>query len=126
MERWARNALLAIALIGWAVTGLLAVLLVERVGWLGVAIIGGAVLSIAALVELDEERPVAGPTGSAFLMRQQIEQEHEGGFESRLSRIAARVARNRALYIVRTIGIAMALLGLNMFVLHQLRALPAS
>jgi hypothetical protein len=40
--------------------------------------------------------------------------------EQRFARWAARVERNKWLYIARTIGIAAILIGLNMFIAHQL------
>ena len=53
---------------------------------------------------------------SVALLRRQYERTFEGTKEDRLER----VERNRLLYIARTIGIATVLIGLNMFIVHQL------
>jgi hypothetical protein len=53
-------------------------------------------------------------------LRGQYEQTFESTTQDRLARWAERIERNRLLYIARTIGIATILMGLNMFILHQL------
>jgi hypothetical protein len=53
-------------------------------------------------------------------MRRQYEHTFEGTKEERFAKWAERVERNRLLYIARTIGIATTLIGLNMFIVHQL------
>jgi len=53
-------------------------------------------------------------------MRRQYEAAFEGRPEDRLARWAERVERHRLLYIARTVGIALLVVGLNMFVRHQL------
>jgi len=50
----------------------------------------------------------------------QYEQAFDGTMEHRLARWVERVERNKWLYITRTIGIATMLIGLNMFIVHQL------
>jgi hypothetical protein len=116
MRRSSLAALLLVAGAGWAIAGALAWTLVGRVGWLGILILGVATLLVALRVELDADYPA----WSRYLMRRQYEQAFEGTPEARLARWAERVERHRALYIARTIGIALALIGLNMFVRHQL------
>jgi hypothetical protein len=71
---------------------------------------------VALRAELDADSPAV----SDALMRRQYEQIFEGTAESRLARRGELIERNRWLYIARTIGIAMILLGLNMFIVHQL------
>ena len=104
------------ATIGWGIAGLVAVALVSLVGWLGILILGLAILLVALNVELDTD----SPAWSATLLRRQYEQTFEGTTEERFERWAARVERNKWLYIARTIGIAAILIGLNMFIAHQL------
>jgi hypothetical protein len=116
MRRPAWYALMFVGIMGSGLAGLIAVELVSRVGWLGVLMVGLAILMVAIFAELDADAPVA----SVALMRRRYDQAFEGTAESRLARFAERVERNRWFYIARTIGIALALLGLNMFVLHQL------
>jgi hypothetical protein len=57
---------------------------------------------------------------SVALLRRQYEQTFASTTRNWLARWADRVERNRLLYIARTIGIATILIGLNMFILHQL------
>jgi len=72
------------------------------------------------LVALNVELDTDSPAWSATLLRRQYEQTFEGTTEERFERWAARVDRNKWLYIARTIGIAAILIGLNMFIAHQL------
>jgi hypothetical protein len=51
------------------------------------------------------------------LLRRQFEQSSERTAEERLANWAQRVEHNKGLYIV---GIAAILIGLNMFIVHQL------
>jgi hypothetical protein len=115
MARSAWYALLFVTVAGWCLAGLMALVLVSRIGWLGILILGMVVLMIALRVELDADSPAM----SVALLRRQQEQRFEGTAESRLATFAERLERNRWLYIVRTIGIALSLLGLTMFSLHQ-------
>jgi hypothetical protein len=105
-----------VAAVGWGIAGLMAIALVSRVGWFGIMIIGFVIILVPLLAELDAD----SPAWSVTLLRRQHEQTFEGRTEDRLARWAERVERNRLLYIARTIGIAMVLIGLNEFVLHQL------
>jgi hypothetical protein len=90
--------------------------LVFLVGWLGILIVGIAICFCAAQAELDNQAPVA----SVALLRRQFEQSSERTAEERLANWAQRVEHNKGLYIVRTVGIAAILIGLNMFIVHQL------
>lgn len=107
--------LIAVAVLGWSGVGFIAYELVVHLAWFGVMLIGVVVTVAALWPEIDEDAPAA----SEYLLRRQVEQRAEGNAESRLARFAARLERDRWLYIVRTIGIALALLGLNMFVKQQ-------
>ena len=66
--------MLFIAITGWAIAGLMALALVSRVGWLGVLILGLAVLMVALRAELDADSPAV----SDALMRRQYEQIERG------------------------------------------------
>ena len=96
--------------------GLIAFPLVSMVGWLGILIVGLFICLVATRAELFADSPAV----SVALLRRQYEQTFEGTSEERFAKWGRRVERNRLLYIARTIGIAMCLLGLNMFILHQL------
>ncbi len=116
MRRSAWYALALVAVVGSSLGGLIALTLVSRIGWLGVLMVGLAILMISVLAELDADAPVA----SVALLRRHYDLTFEGTAEGRLARFAERLERNRSLYITRTIGIALVLLGLNMFIRHQL------
>ena len=112
MRRSSWYALLLVAIVGWGIAGLIAFILVSLVGWLGILIIGLIICLVAVRAELDADAPAM----SVALLRRQYERTFEGTKEDRLER----VERNRLLYIARTIGIATVLIGLNMFIVHQL------
>jgi hypothetical protein len=116
MRHSAWYALTFVGIMGSSLAGLIALELVSRIGWLGVLMVGLAILMIAVFAELDADAPVA----SVALMRRRYDQAFEGTAESRLARFAERIERNRCLYVARTVGTALALLGLNMFIRHQL------
>ena len=116
MRRSSWYVLMIVATLGWGVAVLLAFALVSRVGWFGVLIIGFIIILVPQLAELDAD----SPAWSATLLRRQYEQTFDGTMEHRLARWVERVERNKWLYITRTIGIATMLIGLNMFIVHQL------
>jgi hypothetical protein len=116
MRRSSWYALMFVAVIGWGIAGLIAFTLVAIVGWLGILIIGLAICLVATLNELDADSPAM----SVALLREQYERTFQGTKEERFAKWAQRVEQNRSLYIARTIGIATILIGLNMFIVHQL------
>ena len=95
---------------------MMAVTPVFLVGWLGILIVGLAIRFCGAQAELDDQAPVA----SVALLRRQFEQSSERTAEERLANWAQRVEYNKGLYMVRTVGISVLLIGLNMFIVHQL------
>jgi hypothetical protein len=116
MRRSSWYALMFVVVIACGIAGLISFVLVAKVGWLGILIIGLAVYFVTTRAELDADAPVA----SVALLRRQYEQTFEGTTEERFAKWAERVERNRLLYIGRTIGIATILIGLNMFIVYQL------
>ena len=116
MRRSSWYALMVVVVIGWGIAGLIAFVLIAMVGWLGILIIGLAMCLVAVRAELDADSPATSVT----LLRRQYEQTFEGRKEERFAKWAARVEQNRLLYIARTIGVATVLIGLNMFIVHQL------
>ena len=116
MRRSSWYALMLVAVIGCGIAGLIAFALVSMVGWLGILIIGLIICLVATRAELDADSPAM----SVALLRRQYEQTFEGTAEERFAKWARRIERNRLLYIARTIGIATILIGLNMFIVHQL------
>jgi hypothetical protein len=117
MRRSSWYTLIFAVAVGWGIAGLIAFALVAKVGWLGILIIGLAICLVAVRAELDADSPAASVT----VLRRQYERTFEARAEERFARWAERVERNRLLYIARTIGIATTLIGLNMFIVHQLQ-----
>lgn len=107
-----------IAILGWSAAGMIALLLVAQVGWIGLGLIGLVICLIAARVELDADYPAHAP--HPHLLAHHYKRLQEGNAEERLARWAERLERRRLLYIVRTMGIALILLGAVMFLRHQI------
>lgn len=117
MSRKTWLSLAVIAAIGWTGAGLLALTFASYVGWIGIFILGLIVLLITVSADLNADHPAHLP--SAHLTAELHRRTTEGTREERLSRFADRIERNRGLYVARTFGIALALLGLGMFMRHQ-------
>lgn len=125
MLYWHRRASLSIilAIIGWSVAGLLCWQLVRRVGWLGVAVIGIVTLLVAYRWSLDETNAVPSYAGGSNpLYKAQYDRQFgHSSPEHKASDRAMSVEFNRALYLLRTIGLALSMLGVSAFVVHWLR-----
>jgi hypothetical protein len=117
-----RREWIAIAL-GLAVAVSLAWFMFGLVGWLGVGLVGLIGLVISSRVALDDGRAVPdsdfGSTGVGIVARQ-IEEEHRIPPEQRAAHWAEQEKRSAIVYFVNTIGIALAVLGFTLFVVHQL------
>jgi pyridoxal/pyridoxine/pyridoxamine kinase len=101
--------------------GLFAAALVSRIGWLGIALIGIAILFVASRWQVDENNALpANPTGAGHLYAAQYARQFTRSPEESAARKAAESEFNRVLYVTRTIGLALLLLGANMFIIHQL------
>jgi hypothetical protein len=111
-----RRALVVVAVAGWSLAGFIAYLIVIHLAWFGVMLIGIITLLAGQFAEMDDEAPASSP----YLLARRYEQTFEGNAETRMARFAARLERHKWLYITRTIGIALTLLGLNMFITRQL------
>lgn len=114
-----RREWIVIAL-GLVVALALAWFLFGHVGWLGVGLVGLIGPMISSQVALHGGRAVPdsdfGSTDVGIVARQ-IEEEHRLPPDQRAARWAKRSA---VLYFVNTIGIALAVLGFTLFVVHQL------
>lgn len=110
-------ALAVIAVLGWTAAGLLALTLLAHVGWAGLALIGLGVLLVTSRLEMTEDSPAPLPT--THMLSRQYDEMMPHQPELRLARMADRLQRQRMLYIARTFGIALLLLGGGMFLLHQ-------
>ena len=82
MRRPSWYALMIVAAVGWGIAGLLAFVLVSRVGWFRILIIGLIIILVPQLAELDAD----SPTWSATLLRRQYEQTFDRTMEHRLAR----------------------------------------
>ena len=109
--------LAAIAVMGWTAAGLLALMLVAHVGWVGLALIGLGIWLVTSRLAMTEDSPAPLPT--AHMLSRQYEEMRPREPEARLARLAEQVQRRRLLAVVQTFGIALVLLGGGMFLLHQ-------
>jgi hypothetical protein len=106
--------------IGWVAAALIAWALVSRIAWFGLALIGIAILFVAARWQVDDQNAIpSNPTGAEHLYAAQYERQLSRSPKERAARRAAESEFNRVLYLIRTIGLALLLLGANMFILHQ-------
>lgn len=112
------TTLACIAIIGWVAAGVVALAFVAYVGWIGILILGLFVLLTSVSYDLNKDHP--GHLPSAHLMAQQYENLLERSPVAKQQRFARRLARNRLLYLIHTVGIALVLLGLGMTLLHQI------
>ena len=106
-------ALLAVYAIGYG----------TRLGWLGVGLIGLAVLLISNWVDLDADHPISlHPHGTSDikLAARQMSERSRASPEERLALNAAREKRRRILSIVRGIGLVLTIVGFGLFVKQQL------
>ncbi len=106
-------ALIAIYAIGYG----------TRLGWLGVGLIGLAVLLISVRVDLEADHPVSLHShGSAEinLVARQMSERFRASPEERLALAAARAKRRRILNLVRGIGLVLTIVGFGLFVEQQL------
>jgi hypothetical protein len=116
-----RRTQLVLGAAGWATAGLIAWALVSRIAWFGVVLIGLAILFVAAHWQIDDQNALpTNPTGAAHLYTAQYERQFARSPEEAAARKAAEAEFNRVLYVARTIGLALLLLGVNMFIAHQL------
>jgi hypothetical protein len=117
-----RREWITIAL-GLVVALALAWFLFGHVGWLFVGLVGLIGPMISSQVALHGGRAVPdsdfGSTDVGIVARQ-IEEEHRLPPDQRAARWAEQQKRSAVLYFVNTIGIALAVLGFSLFVLHQL------
>ncbi len=94
-----------------------------RLGWLGVGLIGLAILVISNWVELDADHPVSlHPHGTSEmnLAARQMSERSRASPEERLAIAAARERRRRILGVVRGVGLVLTIVGFGLFVKQQL------
>jgi hypothetical protein len=116
-----RRTQLVLGAAEWAAAGLIAWALVSRIAWFGIALIGLAVLFVASRRQIGDENALpTNPAGAGHLYTAQYEQQFARSPEEAAARKAAEAEFNRVLYVARTIGLALLLLGGNMFIAHQL------
>jgi hypothetical protein len=116
-----RRTQLVLGAVGWAAAALVAWALVSRIGWLGVVLIGLAILFVASRWQIDDQNSLpTNAAGASHLYAAQYERQFARSPEEAAARKAAEAEFNRVLYVARTIGLALLLLGVNMFIAHQL------
>jgi uncharacterized protein (DUF58 family) len=110
---WVALALIAVYAIGYG----------TRLGWLGVGLIGLAVLLISNRVELEADHPVSPHAhGSAEinLAARRMSERFRASPEERLALAAARERRRRILGLIRGVGLVLAIVGFGLFLKQQL------
>lgn len=108
----------AVALAGFSA------LVFTQIGWLGIGIIGLFGLLISTRIDLHGGHALAetdfGSGDVPMYARQRQAQSGEASPEQRMAKAAEREKHTRLLYLINTLFIAMALLGLGLFVIHQI------
>ena len=110
---WVALALVAIYAIGYG----------TRLGWLGVGLMGLAVLLISVRVDLEADHPGslhAHGASEMNLAARKISERFRASPEERLALAAAREKRRRILNVVRGIGLVLTIVGFGLFVKQQL------
>ena len=111
---------LALIVVG-ALAALFGGLLFVAVGWLGLGLLG--LFGLLVSVRLDLHGGTAAGIASNIAMKhhaQHLEDRLHAAPEQKAAEAARRSERERALYIINTICLALVGLGFSMFVLHQL------
>ncbi len=124
MSEWGSLKSVKTAMVlGLAVAALLSSLLFGLLGWLGIGLLGFFGLLISLRLEMQGGYAVPdlgrGDSSVNFLARQ-IEARERATPAQKLEQAANDAERKKWLTVVNTICIAMAVLGLIMFVRHQL------
>lgn len=110
---WVALTLIAVYAIGYG----------TRLGWLGVGLIGLAVLLISSWVDLDADHPISlHPHGTSEinLAARQMSERSRASPEERLALNAAREKRRHILGVVRGVGLVLTIVGFGLFVNQQL------
>jgi len=115
-----RVGLLLVAVGGWTIAALLSWLLINRIGWFGVVLLGLAILFVCYRVAMDEDNAIPDyASGKNPVYKAQYQREFGNAKpEERLAARANRSVLERFLYIARTIGVALLFFGLGMFLMH--------
>lgn len=112
----------AAAIIGFAIAGLVVIVLFQLVGWLAIGVIGLLVLLASVWLDMLGGNAVSdfshGGETVRLLARQMAERQRASP-EQKLALAAEEDSRRRLLYIARTVGVALTAAGIGMFLLHQ-------
>ena len=114
-----RAILIAIAVLGWAVAAALALWLVSRLGFIGLALIGVGIWFVCTRLELEKEGAV-GHELTPDLFAMQIRARQQMSRAERASLRADETLLAQGARLVRHIGIGLAAIGLGGFLLYQL------
>jgi len=117
--RAGRGFLIGVGLLGWSAAAALALWLVSRTGFLGIALIGVAIWFICVRVESEKEGAV-GHELTPTLFAEQIKARQQMSRSERAALVAEQTAVTLWARFIRQFGIALAGIGLGGFVLYQL------
>ena len=117
--RAGRGFLIGVGVLGWLAAAALALWLVWRTGFLGIALIGVAIWFICIRVELEKEGAV-GHELTPTLFAEQIKARQRMSRSERAALSAEQTALAHWAGFIRQFGIALAGIGLGGFVLYQL------
>lgn len=117
--RTERAILIGVAALGWAVAAGLALWLVSRLGFLGLALIGVLIWFVCTRLELEKQGAVGHElTPDLFAMQMRARQEMSRS--ERASLRAEETLLSQVARVVRHAGIALTAIGLGGFLLLQL------
>jgi len=114
-----KSIIMAIALSGWLVAGVIAFLIVAYTSFFGIAVVGLVIWFVCTRFELEEDG-VVGNISTASLLASQLRARRE---LPREQRAAARHAHSLALqsaHFFRNLGIALTLIGVAGFLWYQI------
>lgn len=115
----AKSIVMAFVLSGWLIAAVLAALIVAYTSFFGIAVIGVFILAVSVTLDRERDGAVGAGITPGFLAQQhRTRQELSDAHRQSLRDQHAREARSTR--YVRYLGVAMMLIGLGGFWLHQL------
>lgn len=119
MLRPGRVILIAIAVMGWSLAAALVLLLVSRLSFFGIGLIGVGIWFICTRMELEKEGAV-GHELTPDLFAQQIKARQEMSRSERAALRGEQTLMTQSARFFKHLGIGLTVIGLGGFVLYQL------
>jgi len=114
-----KSILMAIALAGWLVAGVIAFMVVAYTSFFGVAVVGLVLWFICTRFELEEEG-VVGNISTTSLLASQLRARNELPREQRAAQRHAHSLAMQTAHFFRNLGIALTLIGAAGFLWYQI------